>query len=175
MTQAGLYENELKRILSGDEKTLGKSSKTLNQVEREHYMVMQKYPFLVVRAAGSLGVADLVALRKDFSMVVEVKARSSDKITFSHEGGRMQRATVSMVEQCTKSGVLPIFAFRRKGEKGDWWRVFTIKINTLNGKAMIINDEVPKLAVTKSSNFIMMWKDGMPLNKFFEVINSVEK
>jgi len=174
LTQAGLYENELKRILNGDEKTLNKATKSMNDREKEAYLSMKKYPFIVIRSTGSLGIADLVAIRSDLSMLIEVKARTSNKIMFSNESGRVQRAAEEMWKQCNKSGVMPIFAFRIKGYHGDAWRLFTLKVSSLSGKAKEVNAIIPKLSITKSMNFYIVWEDGMKLSDFIRIINRMD-
>jgi len=166
MGQAGIYENELKRILSGDPVILKKTTKTLSTTEKNNYMLMEKHPFFVVRSAASLGLADLVIMRRDLSAVIEVKARSNGTLLFSHGAGRVQEATVNMIRQCSRCGVLPIFAFRIKGVRGDSWRLFTLPISTLGNKEKQVNEFIPKLSVTNSHNFKMEWKNGMPLNEF---------
>lgn len=71
-----VYERELKYLLSGDEKTINKMVKTCSDGERRAYMSVMEEPFVVVRAAGSLGM-DLVALRWDFSFPIEVKSTAT--------------------------------------------------------------------------------------------------
>ena len=57
-----IYERELKFLLSGDSKIINKMVKTCDETEESGYRRMEDQPFVVIRAAGSLGV-DLVASR----------------------------------------------------------------------------------------------------------------
>ena len=50
-----VYERELKALLAGDEKAVAKMVKTCNSMETAAYNNMLREPFLVIRAAGSLG------------------------------------------------------------------------------------------------------------------------
>ena len=77
-----VYERELKALLAGDSKAIAKMVKTCNALEKANYGTMLQDPFLVIRAAGSLGV-DLVALRWDFSFPIEVKSSCDDVLHFS--------------------------------------------------------------------------------------------
>ena len=51
-----VYERELKGLLSGDKKTIDKMIKTCDDSERKNYLSLMEDPFMVIRAAGSLGV-----------------------------------------------------------------------------------------------------------------------
>ena len=48
------YERELKYLLSGDEKAIAKMVKTCDETETQAYGSMKDFPFMVIRAAGSL-------------------------------------------------------------------------------------------------------------------------
>ena len=162
---SSVYERELKGILEGDEKTLSKITKTCSALEKGNYYLTQGKPFIVVRAAGSFGV-DLVALRGDVSFLMEIKSSNTDTLHFSSVDGKLQRQAKKMQRECEKTRTLPVYGFRLKGHGGDSWRLFTMEIQQLEGRAKILQNRLPKLALSKSGNFIMRWEDGLPLSDF---------
>lgn len=93
-------------------------------METANYNSMLRDPFLVIRAAGSLGV-DLVALRWDFSFPIEVKSSCDDVLHFS-KNQRLTEQADSMLSECCRSHLVPIYAYRLKSQCGDPWRLFTI-------------------------------------------------
>jgi Holliday junction resolvase len=163
------YERELKNILEGEEKTLSKITKTCTALEKGSYYAICNKPFAVVRAAGSFG-CDLVALRGDISFLMEIKTSIEDSIHFSRISGKLQEQATKMIQDCEKTKVLPIYAFRLKGYKGDQWRLFTMNVSGLDGRAKLLQNRLPKLSQTKDGNFIMRWKEGMPLSKFISYL-----
>jgi Holliday junction resolvase len=162
---SSVYERELKGILEGDEKTLSKMTKTCSVSEKANYYLSQTKPFIVVRAAGSFGV-DLVALRGDISFLMEIKSSNSDALHFSSVGGKLQRQAEKMLRECEKTKTLPVYGFRLKGHGGDSWRLFTMEMNQLEGRAKILHSRLPKLAKSKSGNYIMRWEGGLSLSDF---------
>lgn len=168
-----IYERELREILAGNEEVIEKITKSLNEEERKKYREILKKPFITVRAAGSLGIADIVATRGDISFIVEIKVRREKEILFSHEGGRMQRKAEEMKERCKRARILPIFAFRRKGIRGDAWRIFSMELEGLEGKSKEIYDMLPKLEKSKDGNYIMRWENGMKLADFIKILSDV--
>ncbi len=159
------YERELKALLSGEEKAIAKMIKTCNSLETAAYNSMLREPFLVIRAAGSLGV-DLVALRWDFSFPIEVKSSSEDVLHFSKSQRLIEQAD-KMLEECHRSHLVPIYAFRLKSYRGDPWRIFTIPSDhDFKGRHAILYRRIPKLDVSSNGNYIMRWDDGMKLSDF---------
>ena len=77
-----IYERELRRIFSGDMDFIIKFTKSFLERERMSYASIVENPFVVVRAAGSLGV-DLIALRHDFSFPIEVKSSKFKTLRFA--------------------------------------------------------------------------------------------
>jgi len=163
------YEREFKNILEGEQKILEKITKTCTVMEKDRYFQICDKPFTVVRAAGSFG-ADIVALRGDISFLVEIKTSIEDTLHFSQVGGKLQKQAEKMLNDCEKSKVLPIYAFRLKGKKGDQWRLFTMDINGLQGRAKILHSRLPKLNESKSGNYIMRWGKGLPLADFISYL-----
>jgi hypothetical protein len=80
--------------------------------------------------------------------------------------GKLQRQAQKMQRECEKTRTLPVYGFRLKGHGGDSWRLFTMEIQRLEGRAKILHNRLPKLALSKSGNFIMRWEDGLPLSDF---------
>ncbi len=114
MGQAGTDENEFRKILEGDREEIKRVTKSMTDEQKQNYMLMEKYPFFVIRAAGRLGLADLGAMRRDISMMVEVKARSDGTFLSSHKK-RYNQAIIEMIRTARITGVLPIYAYRMKG------------------------------------------------------------
>ncbi len=159
------YERELKALLAGDERAVAKMVKTCNAMETAAYNSMLREPFLVIRAAGSLGV-DLVALRWDFSFPIEVKSSSEPVMHFSRSQRLVEQAD-AMLQECNRCHLVPIYAFRLKSFRGDPWRVFTIPSDhQYKGRHSVLYRRLPKLDVTSSGNYIMRWEDGMKLSDF---------
>ena len=165
-----IYERELREILGGNREVIERVCKSLSEEEREKYHRILHRPFITIRAAGSLGIADIVAIRGDISFIVEIKVRKEEEILFSHEGGRMQRKAEEMRERCSASGVLPIFAYRLKGKRGDAWRIFTLEMNNVEGVGRKLHRIIPKLEKSRGGNYIMRWERGMKLADFIALI-----
>ncbi|MCL2295803.1 MAG: Holliday junction resolvase [Methanomassiliicoccaceae archaeon] len=169
-TTGDIYERELKYLLSGDKKVITQMIKTCNEDESRSYSLMLEDPFLVVRAAGSLGV-DLVAMRWDFSFPVEVKSSAEETMHFSRNP-RLTEQAARMKKVCCKSNLLPVYAFRLKSVRGDPWRVFTIPTdNELKGRNELLRKIIPKMEVTSNGNYIMRWGDGMKLCDFISYMS----
>ncbi len=159
------YERELKYILAGDKKVIAKMVKTCNANEAMAYQSMCENPFLVIRAAGSLGV-DLVALRWDFSFPIEVKSSVEDVMHFSR-CARLTEQADTMKDTCALSHLIPIYAFRLKNVRGDPWRIFTIPSdNKLIGRSSLLCNRIPDIGYTSGGNYVMRWSDGMKLSDF---------
>ena len=163
------YERELKGILGGEDKVLSKITKTCPTVDKINYSKIFDKPFAVIRAAGSLGV-DLVAVRGDISFLVEIKTSVEDTIHFSSVGGKLQKQAETMREICKKTKTLPIYAFRLKNYRGDSWRIFTMDVDGLEGRANVVNRRLPKLRYSKNNNFIMKWEEGLLLSEFISYL-----
>lgn len=161
---SAIYEREFKGIVSGDAKVLGAVSASLSAAEKTAYDGVQRHPFLVVRAAGSLG-ADLVALRHDVSFLVEVKSSKQGRLHFS-DALRLREQIQEIRTQCERSGILPVYAYRRKGVRGDAWRLFTLPEMRLYGNAAWVYGLLPPIEKTAKGNDMLNWEKGMPLATF---------
>jgi len=163
------YERELKGLLSGDEKAIMKMIKTCSPTETMAYKSMLENPFLVTRAAGSLGI-DLVALRWDFSFPIEVKSSSDDVLHFSKNARLIDQAN-DMLSDCQQSHLVPLYAYRLKAFRGDPWRIFTIPTDhVFKGRNAILYRRIPKFDISPSGNYIMRWENGMKLSDLISYV-----
>ena len=169
--KGAIYERELKGILSGDKKIIDKILKKLDDEERENYMKIVDRPFMVLRAAGSLGV-DLIAIRNDFSFPIEVKSSKSKILRFTQNSSRGQKQAEGIIRECEKTGVIALYAFRLKSYRGDPWRMFCLPLKKKPmGWMGYIYEILPKVSLTKEGNYILHWDDGMPLSRFISYLN----
>ena len=179
-SKGSIYERELKDILEGRRETLMRMGKRLNIHQRRCYFSALHYPFVVIRAAGSLGM-DLVALRGDFSFPVEVKSSGSDVFRFSSSSGKAEVQAQAMVEECAASHLLPFYAYRLKGARDDPWRIFAVPLGDAGGDlwwlseshgtfARLLMSKVPPIERTPKGARIMRWRDGYPLSSFLEYL-----
>ncbi len=164
------FERELKGILQGDRKTLDRVIKGCDDRERENYLSIERNPFMVVRAAGSFGV-DLVAIRSDLALPIEVKSSSSRKITFSHSSGKAQEQAERMKAECERAGVIPIYAFRLKGYRGDAWRIFALDVEGIVGVAGLLYEKIPKVHISSRGGYILKWEEGMKLSDLLGLLS----
>ncbi len=132
-------------------------------------MQVVQRPFLVVRAAGSGmdGSGDLLALRGDICFPIEVKTRADKKVYFS---GQTQTQLESMKEIGEKCGLMPLYAHRLKGVRGDSWRIFRVETSTLSGSLASLSKRIPALPLTRTGNPHLDWDQGLPLHKFLGVV-----
>ena len=168
-----IYERELRDILSADETTLETVTRSCSPEEREGYYKIRDAPFIVVRAAGSLGIADIVAVRGSIAFLVEIKTRKSDRILFSRKKDKLQHKTEEMRDTCERSQALPLFAFRRKGYRGDAWRIFALDVTELEGRTRLLHSRLPPIGKTKAGNYDLRWDDGMKLSSFIAYVASL--
>ena len=166
-----IFERELKGILMGDDEMLARVTKTCDENERRAYYRIQERPFMVIRGAGSLGV-DLVAIRSDLSLPIEVKSSVNDVLRFS-KSEKLAIQAREMADDCRRVGLMPVYAFRYKRHRGDAWRVFTLDVGPVNGRLRVVYQRLPKIAPSKDGNLIMRWNDGMPLCKFIDYLVTI--
>lgn len=165
----GDYERELKAILRGEGAALERMTRTWPLEEREGYLRAVARPFIVVRAAGSLGI-DLVAIRGDVSFPIEVKASSKPTLWLSNTRRTILQAQ-ELMEECRRAEVLPLYAYRLKGHRGDPWRIFTVGSCQVEGHLRVLQATVPKVKVSKGGHFILNWDEGMPLHRLIPYLN----
>ncbi len=165
------FERELRALLAGDEVALKKMVNTCDEEEERGYLSIRKRPFLVIRAAGSFGM-DLVAIWGDLALPIEVKSSKSDVLWFSNSKRLLEQAE-SIKEDCTKTGLVPVYAFRLKGFRGDPWRVFSLPVDEAFGRLRLIQRKLPLPDESKNGNYIMRWEEGLKLSSFMEYLIEV--
>lgn len=165
---ASNYERELKGILEADTDTLKRVIKKCDADGSRKYLLIERKPFLVVRGAGSMGF-DLIAVRCDMSIPIEVKSSSSGIVPFTSNSARETKQAELFRIRCERVGLFPLYALRLKNARGDPWRVFTLNIS-VSKEAEWIHRELPVIDRTKSNNYIMKWEKGKPLGDFIELI-----
>lgn len=162
------YERELVNLLKGEPKEVKKACVSMNLVERRKFRKILDEPFLVLRAAGSLGV-DLAALRGDISFPIEVKSSVKKKIYLNSKQLKDQAGRLK--DACVRTGVIPLYAFRYKNVRGDAWRLFTLPMIGLTGNNRILYERIPTVEVTSGGNYVLEWESGMPLYDLIDYLD----
>lgn len=163
-TNGTVYERELKFILSGDDQKLGKISWIREDVKKR----IKSKPFLVVRAAGSHGF-DIIIIRHDLSIPVEIKSSKERTLNFSSSSNRSQEQAETYVRMISKTGVMPLYGYRLKNTNGDPWRFFTFN-SQYEGRYRMFSRIVPKMEVTRAGAYVMKWDGGLPLTSLLEYL-----
>jgi len=166
---ASSYERELRAVLAGSPDGVRAVTRSCTELERARAMQVVQRPFLVVRAAGSGmdGSGDLLALRGDICFPIEVKTRADKKIYFS---GQTQTQLEAMKEIGEKCCLMPLYAHRLKGVRGDSWRIFRVETSTLSGSLASLSKRIPTLPLTRTGKPHLDWDQGLPLHKFLGVV-----
>lgn len=165
----GTYERELKRILHGDLDVIDRVTRTCSPREKECYLKIVDKPFVVSRAAGSMGF-DLIALRGDVSFPIEVKTSARKTIRFSDASGRASDQARWMIKECDRAGLFPVYAFRHKGQRGDSWRVFAMEVEGVRGRLGVMYKRLPKVEKSTVGHYVLRWEDGMELHRFIDYL-----
>ena len=163
------YERELRHVLAGIPTGVEAVIKSCTVEEKERMRLVLQRPFLVVRAAGSgiEGSGDLLAIRGDISFPIEVKTTKSKKIYFSGRTLDQYNALAYEGERC---GLMPLYAHRLKGVRGDSWRIFRVETSTLEGRLRVLARRIPSLPRTRKGRAFIDWDQGMPLNEFINIV-----
>lgn len=164
----GTFERELKGVLRGDEDVLRRATRSCSEEETKDYWRIVDRPFTVLRAAGSLGI-DLVALRDDVAFPIEVKASKGQTLWLSNTRRTLAQAQ-DLLEECARSQLLPLYAYRRKNVRGDRWRIFTLDEAEVSGRLRKLQGAIPKASTSKEGNYIMRWDTGLPLHAFIDLV-----
>ncbi|MFQ5918727.1 MAG: Holliday junction resolvase [Thermoplasmata archaeon] len=165
----GTFERELKGVLHGDEGVLERVTRSCPPQEQEAYWRIVDRPFTVVRAAGSLGV-DLVALRGDVSFPIEVKSSKGRTLWLSNTRRTIEQAE-DLLEECARSELLPLYAYRRKNVRGDSWRLFRLDGAKVSGHLRKFQRRIPPADKSKEGNHILRWDEGLPLHAFIDFLS----
>ena len=166
---ASSYERELRAVLAGSPAGVRAVTRSCTELERARAMQVVQRPFLVVRVAGSGmdGSGDIIALRGDLCFPIEVKTRADKKVYFS---GQTQDQLDAMKEIGEKCGLMPLYAHRLKGVRGDSWRIFRVETSTLTGRLATLSKRIPTLPLTRTGKAHLDWDQGLPLHQFLGVV-----
>ena len=163
------YERELRAVLAGIPKGVDAVTRSCDPVAKAKAMQVVERPFLVVRAAGS-GMecsGDLLALRGDMCFPIEVKTSKKSKLYLS---GRTWDQYQSMVYEGKRCDLMPLYAYRLKGVRGDSWRIFRVEVGKLSGRLGILARRIPPLPLTRNGKEFLDWEQGMPLHQFLSLV-----
>ena len=163
------YERELRSVLAGEINGVRAVTRSCSEAERSLAMRVTNRPFLVVRApgSGSEGTGDLLALRGDICFPIEVKSSKKPRLYLS---GRTFDQLKSLKEMGERCGLLPLYAYRLKGVRGDSWRIMKVEVSGLSGKLRHLSRSIPSLPLTRNGKEFLDWEQGMPLHKFLSLI-----
>ncbi len=165
----GQYERELRAVLAGIPKGVDAVTRSCDPVAKARARQVIDRPFLVVRAAGSgmEGSGDLLALRGDLCFPIEVKTSKKAKLYLS---GRTWDQYQAMIYEGQRCDLMPLYAYRLKGVRGDSWRIFRVEVGKLSGRLGILARRIPALPVTRNGKPFLDWEQGMPLHKFLALV-----
>tara|TARA_B100000287_G_scaffold240996_1_gene226509 strand:+ start:238 stop:831 length:594 start_codon:yes stop_codon:yes gene_type:complete len=163
------YERELRAVLAGIPKGVAAVTRSCDQIAKSRAEQVIDKPFLVVRAAGSgmEGSGDLLALRGDLCFPIEVKSSKVPKLYLS---GRTEEQYLAMQREGEKCSLMPLYAFRLKGVRGDSWRIFRVEISNLTGRLGMLTRRIPALPLTRNGKPFLDWEKGMPLHLFLALV-----
>ena len=166
---AGQYERELRAVLAGIPKGVDAVTRSCDPVAKARARQVLERPFLVVRAAGSgmEGSGDLLALRGDLCFPIEVKTSKKSKLYLS---GRTWDQYQAMIYEGRRCELMPLYAYRLKGVRGDSWRIFRVDVGRLSGRLGMLTRRIPALPLTRNGKPFLDWEKGMPLHKFLALV-----
>lgn len=162
------YERELRALLEGEPTAVRAYGRNLEPGERASFEQLIREPYLVIRGAGSLGF-DLVALRREFALPLEVKASSEAVIRFTAASGRADAQLAAHRRAVGRVGLTVLYAYRRIGLRSEEpWRMFLASAPPDTGVLRLICRRVPPLSTTRDGHGILRWEEGMPLSRFLD-------
>ena len=77
-----------------------------------------------------------------------------------------------MIREGERSGLMPLYAHRRKGVRGDSWRLFRVETEGLTGTLARMAKMIPPLPLNRNGSPFIDWEQGMPLNQFLGMMCS---
>ena len=165
------YERELRQVLAGVPKGVESVIRSCTPTEKERMRLVLNRPFLVVRAAGSgmEGTGDLLVLRGDLCFPIEVKSTKANKLYLS---GRTKDQYDAMVHEGERCHLMPLYAHRLKGVRGDSWRIFRVETSNLTGRLRQLEKWIPPFPKNRNGSNYLNWEDGMPLNQLVALLCS---
>ncbi len=163
------YERELRAVLIGSPDGVRAVTRSCTASEKARAMQVVRRPFLVVRAAGSgtAGAGDLLAVRGDVAFPIEVKTSKNKK---NYLSGRTWEQYLDLQKEGERCGLMPLYALRLKGVRGDSWRLLRVETTTLTGPVAIIARRIPTLTLTKSGRPHLDGDDGRPLHRVHSLL-----
>jgi Holliday junction resolvase len=166
---ASHYERELRAVLIGSPDGVRAVTRSCTAAEKARAMQVIRRPFLVVRAAGSgvAGAGDLLAVRGDISFPIEVKTTKEKKVYLS---GRTMVQYLDLQKEGERCGLMPLYAMRLKGVRGDSWRIFKVETSNLTGSVSVLARRLPALPLTRNGTPHLDWDEGLPLHKFLSLL-----
>ena len=166
---ASQYERELRAVLAGVPKGVDAVTRSCDELAKSKARMVIDRPFLVVRAAGSgmEGSGDLLALRGDICFPIEVKTSKKSKLYLS---GRTWEQYLAMQNEGERCSLMPLYAYRLKGVRGDSWRIFRVEVGKLTGRLGILARRIPALPLTRNGKPFLDWEEGMPLHRFLALV-----
>jgi len=169
MVKGAQYERELRHVLAGIPEGVRAVTRSCSESERAQARLVIERPFLVVRAAGSgiEGSGDLLALRGDICFPIEVKSSKEKKLYLN---GRLADQYSALEDIGKKCGLMPLYAYRLKGVRGDSWRIFRIDCGDLEGRLSILARRIPSCPLTSNGRPHLIWDQGMPLHRFLSLV-----
>jgi len=160
------YERELRRLLEGEPNAVREYARVLPPTQRKEFERIIDTPFLIIRAAGSLGF-DLVALRREYPFPIEVKASSEPVVRFSAASGRANQQLEAHRKAVGRVGLAVLYAYRRIGLRGsEVWRLYSAGDPPKSGILRLIFRELPPVGQTPEGNGVLRWEEGLPLARF---------
>ena len=109
----------------------------------------------------------MLALRGDMCFPIEVKTRAEKKVYLS---GQKEEQLQSMKEIGEKCQLMPLYAHRLKGVRGDSWRIFRVETSTLKGRLATLARRIPTLPLTRTGKPHLDWDQGLPLHLFLGIV-----
>ncbi len=164
------YERELRDILMGNEDTLKRVTRTMDERSAKAYMTCIDKPFLIMRGAGSLGI-DLFAYRNKLSFGIEEKSCGGDKLYFSSDDRLNEQHNV-FEDYAERMGLAYVYAYRQKGFRGEKWSVYRTEKSRIVDVLSDKND-LPLIPQTVHGTRYLSYNDGLPLSKYIEILRGV--
>ena len=84
--------------------------------------------------------------------------------------GRLAEQYSALESVGKKCGLMPLYASRLKGIRGDSWRIFRIDTGELEGRLSILARRIPTCPLTKNGSPHLVWENGLPLHKFLALV-----
>jgi Holliday junction resolvase len=171
MGTGSAYERELLHVLAGSSDGVDAVTRSCSPEERVRMRSIIEAPFLVVRApgSGSEGTGDLLVLRGDAAFPIEVKCSKESRLYLS---GRTLDQHDALVATGERTGLMPLYAYRLKGTRGDSWRIFRVETSHVSGHMERLVAHVPLLPLTSRGRPHLDWDQGLPLNRFVHLLST---